>query len=313
MAKAGLYNENAFRAYPFITPAYLPDGLPASGLDLPSSAILDMGLIMGPQAGYTAAYRVYLYTISRAGSTFTFEFRTDAPGASTYGLVFTRDLTEPEYATEFSEAGTTSGSSSSAAGDCTTLPLWEGFLVTGDLTELGELIADGETKTYTGQWEIEPALIQNLAAAFVTSINLANITRTHVTPTGECSLSSSSSADVIYVQATCLQGDVKLVEGFSAVITQDDIANSLTIGASVGAGEGLPCEEVPLYAGEVPPPGSSLLTGGPSCDEIVRTINGVGGRVLRLYAGNGVSIEPHETEPNTLVVTVGLGDFATCA
>jgi hypothetical protein len=48
--------------------------------------------------------------------------------------------------------------------------------------------------------------------------------------------------------------------------------------------------EVPLYADEPMPHNSKFYGGGPACDELIATINGVGGSNINFVGGNGVAI-----------------------
>jgi len=233
-------------------------------------------------------------------------------------LKFQREISDAKFSTEFAEAVLESSASSSAessnSGDCPTQPLWEGFLVTGNMAAIAAAIADGETIEFdVALWQVEPSLVQNLRETFVRTVNLANHDRLHVTPGESCSSQSSLSSDEIFVDTRCLTGDLRLREGFNCSIRQENATRTLTIGAAVGAGSGLPCEEIPLYAGEDAPGGDPVLSGGPDCLSVLKTINGVGGTILQLTPGDGVRIFPHETSPNKLVVDVDLHDFAICA
>ncbi len=117
---------------------------------------------------------------------------------------------------------------------------------------------------------------------------------------------------VVFVNARCLDGDLRVKEGFNISVRQEDNTNSLIIGAAIGAGAGLACSEIPLYAGEVPPNGSGVLTGGPKCNEVVKTINGVGGPTLQLLAGRGVRITASLDDPHEIVVSLAENDLAIC-
>lgn len=317
MARPGFLNDNLFRAYPFIPPSAVENVSSSAGDEdtLPTVAIVDFGAIMGLDAMFDdVSDCVYLYEIRRSGDTFTFEFRTNADAAEPYVLLFARDVSDEEFAFEQVEAAPagTSSSSASSAGDCGESPIWEGFLVTGNLAELAEELADGATLTFTGrQLQIEPARIQNLESSFVRSVGLANFDRTHTIATDACG-GSDDGEEPVFVYTACLDGALRLMEGFNCAIRQEDSTNTLTVSAALGAGVGLACEEMPIYEGEAPPEGSTLLTGGPSCTEILKTINGVGGRVIRLFGGKGVHIAPHESEANKLVVDVDLAGFVVC-
>ncbi len=85
--------------------------------------------------------------------------------------------------------------------------------------------------------------------------------------------------------------------------------NGIILLAGVGLGEGEPCYEVQLFPTEIPPDGSILLEGGPSCDQTLRSFNGVGGSLFNLIAGNGVTITS-VSEDNRLIIDVNLSGLA---
>ncbi len=305
MAQPGFYNVNEHRAYPFIDSAL--------GMPLPEAAIVDFGSVLGLRAGYSQVSSIWLYRVSRDADVVTFEFRSDAAGLSEYALVFQFPTTAVEFTRQYADADLQAGESGSseAITDCVDDPIWEGFLVVGDLSALG--LSNGDSiEDVGGATKIEPALIQNLGQSIVRTINLANAARTTVSPSDGCGNSSiTEESEESFVNARCLSGDVNILPGYNCSIRQDPRQNALVINAAVGAGEGQPCEEVPLYDGEQSPDGGALLTGGPTCGEILRTINGIGGRTVRLYPGSGVKITPG-VEEGVIVVDVDLHDLAIC-
>lgn len=308
MAVAGFYNANEHRAYPLVDAAL--------GVPLPEEVLVDFGVVMGIRAGFDdAAHKVWLYRVARSGSSYEFEFRSDAPGCLGRALVFTRSLTDPEYATDFARDEEATGSVSSASeSECVDDPLMEGFLVTGLLERLPALLADGEEWVdHAALSEVEPATVQNLARTFVRAVNLGNKRRTLVDDAAGCSSASSDvPEETVDVSARCLIGRLQLKEGYNCSIRVNRTDNSVTISGQVGAGEGEACEEVQAFPGEEAQPNSQLLTGGPKCGEVVKTVNGVGGRVITLNPGSGVRIDPADDDPNTLVIEADLHGMALC-
>ena len=318
--------------------------------DLPSELIVDFGAIMGVMSEYSDARGdfVYLYRLRRNGQYILFEFRTTAEAAKTQSLYFVRSLTDPEFKQDWaasranqagdpifpfvvSSSSLSSSMSSSATfcnrytvcqeletkwdcdGDACQAPAWEGFLITGRFEELADMLADGDELVFAiGLWAVEPARIQNLNKSFVRSLNVGNRDRSRYTPPPGCDSSASATAEVLYVERLCLQGDIAFREGFNCLIRQDNTNNTLTFNGQVGAGAGEPCDEVPLYAGESPPANSRFLGGGPACDEIIRTVNGKGGPSLRLLGGPGVRVYDSPTDASTIFVDADLGTFAVC-
>jgi hypothetical protein len=305
MPKPGWLNDNEHRSYPFIS-----DILKASSagfpLELPDSTIVDFGSIAGLDADYDpATHSVYLHEVRRAGDVFEFEFHSTAPKLVGYGLIFSRKLSESEFALENVEAEIVGALlSASVPGTCPGGIIWEGFLVTGQLDDLAALLDSGETIDGSAMTLItEPALTQTLDMAFARSINLANGDRTRSESPEGCSESGVSFAEgTVFVNAQCLQGDLKFKEGYNCFITQQDISNSITIAA---------CNEIELFEGESSLTGGRPLSGGPFCDELIRTINGISGPVVRFQAGQGVRIIPGDAA-NTICIDVDLHDMAIC-
>jgi hypothetical protein len=276
----------------------------------PPDTLIDFGCMVGLDAEFdSGAHVVYLHQIIRAGNTFTFDFRSNAPGLLEYSLLFNRDLAAVEYATDYVAATLIDGSGSPQD------TLWEGFLVTGPMDSLAVLLpTDGAITPTTGP-QIEPALIQNLGRGYVRTINLANQDRTRAVPPPPCPGSDDPGTDYsnYIVNARNLVGDLRFKEGYNISIRQTARNNSLTFSSIQGAGAGVPCDEVKLTPGEVSPDGSGgLLTGGPACDEVIHSINGLTASVIRLVAdlGTTITIDPEDT--SVLIVDFDRNDMTVC-
>jgi len=198
---------------------------------------------------------------------------------------------------------------------CEGEPLWGGYLVTGRLADLLTVLpGDGEVTGAVGAGLVEPALVQNDANSYIGSVNVGNADRTRVDAPGDCpplTWPHDTGEDVIFVNASCLRGDIRFKPGYNAIVRQESDTNLLIFGAEVGAGEGQPCDQVPLFDGEVPPAGSALLEGGPRCNEVIRSINGVGGKFAALLGGTGVTVTQLPAS-NKVVVDVNMGGLAAC-
>lgn len=310
MGRPGWLNDNEYRAYPFIPQDSIDINL--SGEVLPPELIVDCSIIMGIEAAFDdEADYVYLHQVRRTTTTIEIELRTTAAGASAYPLIFTRDFAAEEWTSEDVDAGVT-GNSNSDAYDCGETPRWEGFLTTGLLAEIMTQLAEGESVTYTaGEWQVEPARVQNLKKGFLQSVGLANYDRTRWHPDPDCTEDPAGERQVI-VREPCLVGDLRLKEGYNCSIRQEDFTNTIIISASLGDGAGLACEEVPLYDGEVPPEGATVLDGAATCTEVLKSISGVGGRVIRLFGGQGIQVTADDAQPNTVIVNVSLQGFTYC-
>lgn len=295
MPRAGFYNDNEYRAYPFIYKKAVP------APTLPDACIVDCGIIMGLDSQYDAeTHTVWLAAIRRDGDTFEFEFATTAPGAANKPLIFTRATNAIEWLTEQADSNPADDK------ECATEPAWEGFLVTGVLTELAEALAPGSTYTFAPtDYVLEPARVQSLVKSYLRAISLGNYSRVVAYVPPECGGPTSPTPRKIIVNKKCMQGNLKFKEGHNCEITQVDRNNQIIIGAAIGAGEGGNniCEEIKLFADETPPPGSKLLSGGPACDEIIFTVNGVNYEgSLQLQGGTGVIVRQDPDNPNGLII-----------
>jgi hypothetical protein len=293
MAQPDFYNENKHRHFPFLAET-------ASDY-FPQTAIVDCGFLFGVSSCFTpGTHKVWLATIARSGSTFTFTFKTDSPELATYQLVFTRTLSDDQYAAEHKEAH-----SSSCGGT-----LWSGYLVTGDLTELAAVLASGSS--LTGVAVVEPALSRPLTDTSVDTLNLANADRTRfAVPTGCNPQQHATPPQPIWITAACLRTSVKFQSGYNTHIELDPMRNALTFHATKTGGEGgKPCGAVPVYAGEVPPTGQQTLDGAYDCREVFRTIRGVAGPHLNFLGRAGVAVS---TDPanHTVVIDANMQELKT--
>lgn len=306
MSTPSWYNENENRAYPFVPGGRLP----------PPGLVVDAGFVAGPKSRFeTGRHAVRLTAVRRLGRTFYLDFAGDAPELFGVTLTFARPADAADFSVVSADSGMTGLSASSLSGgdddrpqECDE-PLWWGYLVTGRSAAFAGLLpADGRADFDA---VIEPALVQNLAGAYVVKFGVANDDRTRVTPPDGCG-PAVPSRPTPYVVANCVVGDVVFVPGHNAVVRQNPVDRSVVFGAAVGAGAGEPCGPVPLYPGESPPPGSSLLEGGPRCDETVRAVNGLGGPQVTIVAGPGVTVTPRPEE-HKVIVHVHLSGVATPA
>jgi hypothetical protein len=365
MPVTGFFNDNANRSYPFVSDlssGYAKLGEISSssgdswssisssaGYALPSNVIVDFGCVLGVESTYVEGVdSVYLYGVARIGDFLWFEFRCTNAAMASHNLFFGRKIDDAENTIEYVDASPqgipgsnfpTSLSFPDVVEErmCETRPVWEGYLVTGDLTELAALLNSTGDTWYAGDIDstgatdlkIEPALIQNLGKSYLRSANLANETRTHTTPYESCSSSESlssgafapidygdSSSDYV-VNATCLDGALVFREGYNCHITQSRFDNSLSFSAGSGSGDGEPCDEVSLFSSESAPADSKFLSGGPSCFDLLTSINGVFGSgltpsVLSLIAGPGIRIKPTAGVPHSIDVIFDLRDFTVC-
>jgi hypothetical protein len=319
MSKPNFFNENRFRAFPFLAGDVgvgTPETGPISMLQLPDEWIVDCGFILGPESGFDVAeHAVWLERVERTGTMVTFEFRSDAPAIEDVPLIFVRMLSDPQYAIEHVESSGAVDGSVSDEGDGCREPLWSGYLVTGRLDSVSTYLGDGDAIVRSdNEARVEPALLQNQAGSIVNSFELANADRTRITVPDGCDEPSwPFETGSIFIAARCIQGDVRLKAGYNCLLTQDTTQNAITIAAGAGAGEGQPCDEVPLFDGESGPAGATndLFEGGLLCNETVRSINGIGGPLFSFIAGLGVTIQT-DPEANRIVVDYSMVGMALC-
>lgn len=311
--RPGFFNDNINRSYPFIT---------ATTTTVPNYAVADFGCWMNAGSGFVEGqHNVYLTAVRVVGTDVKFVFTSDAPGLVGTALVFWHDSSSPDFTSSYVDAivydGEDASSSSSSSSStslidenvCDVEPLWAGFLCSGDITRLLDFLG---SDVLENAGTVEPSRIQNNDGAYVRSVNLANAERTRATTHTDCKDYCWSFPHYDhYVAGYCLTGPIKLREGYNTSIRQDALSNTITIDASLGAGAGQPCEEVPLFNGETPPSGRTTLDGAPKCNEIVRSINGVGKRFFEISGGNGVVITPVPAE-HKVIVSVDLQDLAFC-
>lgn len=337
MPRPGFYNDNEYRVYPFIRKEILRfetvNDFPADGsfvknylandtsikyrwagsgyvalteleTSLPNSAVVDCGVIMGLDSEFDASQHiVWLARVSRVDGVFEFELRTDAPGAQSLPIVFTRDVTADEWQSEYGE----SAPYVKDVNSCAIEPSWSGFLVTGPLTALNELLPANGTITLSRNFVLEPGRIQSLVKSYLRSITVANMER----PLAHSSCEQVNDiARSVIINSRCVAGNIRFKEGYNAIVQQRDATNEISIGAGVGSGAqmtGELCEhgsELPFYTGEEPPAGSQFFSGGPSCDELVSSINGVQGPDVTIAGGTGVAVKVDTENPNTIKISL---------
>ncbi len=302
-------SENEFRDYPFldrVTPRAGGGPFPPA---LPQTAIVDFGAILGSGTIYSPdQHVVYLHQISRASDVFTFVFRTTAEGpAADDELRFTRRLDDPPYLTEWTDS-TRIDMVPRTEGE---MSPWRGFLVTGHLDDLATILPSGETLDYSdAYWRIEPTRIQMLA--YLQRIHIGNLERVMAIPPPQCATEPYNEERRVRYVGTVTGGDVQFEEGFNCTIIVSAVSNTISIGGGVGSGLGRPTEQVRRYPGEEPPDDSPYLEGGPSCEWIIQSINGVASRKFRFVAGPGFSITPDTSQPYTIQLTVDTSVLAKC-
>ncbi|NDD52798.1 hypothetical protein EBZ39_02790 [bacterium] len=284
MPQPGFYNDNEYRAYPFV---YKPGEAPTS---LPNNLIVDAGVVMGLDADFDATtHSIWLTSIRKTADNLELVFATDAPAAASALLTFTVPANTTTWTTVFAASAPVDITVSA----CATEPIWEGFIVTGFAANFAETLAANQLITFTkNQQQLEPGRIQNLAKSYLRSISVGNFRRTRVPGCNE----TNNLDRVVMSNQRCLAGDLRLKAGYHCTITQTDFVNQITVGADATAGlqfTGELCahgSELPLFRDEQLPADSKFFGGGPACNELISTINGLHGPAINIVGGPGVQI-----------------------
>jgi len=320
MADAGFYNENLFRDYPFtsrVSPLNESEFVNSSSyslLDLPQDCIVEFGAIARPVTDFvTGTDTVYLNSIRRVAAVLYFEFLISST-LQPYPITFAVDSSTAALFETVWEDSNLPIVEDGSPYLCDEAPVWSAFIVVGDLTALLQQVADGETLLFPESlWVLLPTRTINLCNTYVRSILIANTRRTVISTTDECSASSATpDPDQVRLVGECMVGEIKLHEGFNCSLRYDVRENGIVIMASPGAGRGEPCEEVEAYPEEARPENSRYFGGGPACNEVVRSINGVSVANLIIRGGSGFTVTAATDNANTLVIRRDLDAFATC-
>lgn len=295
------YSRNALRHYPLLDGSSPPVGL-----------FVDAGFVVDPDCGLVPSVNsTRVLRIDRVGGGYRVSVATDA--AVDRNLTFfipdgwgewltVRDDPEP--------AG--SGSSSVSSGGWTSpAASWFGFVVVGRETDWQAYLPSGSVTFAATEAVFEPARTA-LGRTRVRSVRIANQQRLRASPSDACDPLSAASqtvtTDLPYVEwGPPLTGpEIVLVEGHN--LTVRTAGGRLSFSARPGYGDGPVCDEIPLRPNEEPPPGSVLLTGGPTCGELVRLINGLPGKTVRVVNGVGIRVTP-DVPAHTVIVSVDPSAF----
>lgn len=299
-------NENLGRSYPFVAGTVgRPSGDAHVGR-LPKAAVADAGFTLGPASAGCAAVR--LARVRRDSGVYYFDFEADCAALSGVALTFAFAAGSPRFKYARAESDPLTPSCGG--------PAWEGYLVLGDPAALEAVLpSDGELPGGSGLGLVEPALVVSLAGRGVDVVGVANDDRTRATPPSGCpDYEWPVEPQDLFVLAGCYVspgGTRRLVfaGGYNVDVVQDDGRNEIAFKPRVGGGLGEVCGEVPVTPGEAPPDGSSVLSGGPACAELVRSFGGVGGPDVAVNGGPGVSVTP-DPDNHRLVISVDPGPVA---
>lgn len=271
------YSRNALRHYPL-----------SRGSNLPVGLLVDAGFVIDQDGGFVpSVHAVSVSAITRESGGWSVAVSGPPDGRQ---LVFFAADGWGEWATVWADGVSTPVSSSSAAPGGVPAN-WFGFLVLGRETAWQQAVPSGSIAPVGARFEPARSAISR---GFVRSVRLASRDRLRVSDP-DCGSASSvrelpTSQDRPYREwpSDITEGVLTLVEGHNLSVRPRP--GLLTFSARPGYGAGAVCEEVPVFLGESPPAGSALLTGGPGCGDLVRTINGLPGRTVLATGGPGVFV-----------------------
>lgn len=316
--KADFYNANLGRDFPLVHPA-----------DLPPDLLADFGCwLLVAQTADEEPGEVSLSHLRLNAGKLELVFISTAAALATSMLVFSCEETTGKYHTLFAqgqpqtpldELENPAVATLVATLDdevCGNAPLWEGYLVLGDIAKLISYLqanydlGDG-LYLRNCSLALEPASIVHNGRQ-LRQIGVANKERTRSQAPSDCREPCWDfvTSDV-YVVQSCLNGELQLDDGYGLAVTQTAPTNTLTLLAAPGAGRGQPAEELRLFAGETPPNGFETLTASLRCCDTVRTLGGAAGPLLLFREGDGVRIS---TYPNLhrIIVDFNFHDLAAC-
>lgn len=272
------YSRNSLRHYPLVRESDLPVGL-----------LVDAGFVVDQDGGFVPSqHPVRVDSVARVSGGWTVSVSGPPDGRQ---LVFFAADGWGEWATVWADGVEAPSGSSSSASPGGVPANWFGFVVLGRESAWQAAVPAGSISPPNARFE--PARTA-ISRGFVRSVRVASRERLRVS-TPDCGSASSvqvppTSQDRPYREwpSTITSGILSLVEGHNLSIRPRP--GLLTFSARPGYGAGAVCEEVPVFQGESPPPGSALLTGGPGCGDLVRTLNGLPGRTVLATGGPGVFV-----------------------
>lgn len=246
-------NENENRDYPFLAgQTGKADGLAS----VPWSAIVDFGCVMGPGSGFVEnTHKVWLSSLTIAGSFCELQFRTDAPGLVGVTLNFTAVSGVTRFQTLLAEQYPDD------ADGCAVVPLWSGYVT------LGKVPASFAQEDEEDGPIVEPATIKNLESGLISRLRVYNLDRVHYTSPCEPAPDPDIPRAIFPVEE-CVLGDLRVDDGYNCQVTVQGTSLRYTVG--VGVGQQQSCSELKLHDDEEPPEGSRFLGGGPGCTEVLR-------------------------------------------
>ena len=327
MAAADFYDDNLNRSWPFVV-GTVGVSTPETGVftmrELPDEAVVDAGFVIGSDVSFDPSVdQIFLHSITRVDATTAAVVLASSCqdlASESYSLTVEGVTADSRFQTVFFESdlpfeGSESSSSSSLFPSYTPCgnPFWMGYVVFGRLYDVLARLSDGQTITrQDGDAVFYGTTVQTTAGHVVTSINVANKDRTRAVRPSKCQPAVwSFPVGEIYVVEQCITGDVVLRPGFNSYFVQPT-AKSLQLSATLNAGLGQPCNEIPLFENESGPTNvdTDSLGGDFYCGDVLRSVSGIGGPDFNFLADRGVSVIGDD-DNNTVIIDVDLNGIST--
>jgi hypothetical protein len=300
MPEHGWLEINDFRTFPLVT-ADSRMLKPACTTELPRRGLSDAGFMLGVSSQFVVGMdTVNLYSVRVTFTGVDFDFRSSAPGMAGYRWLFSF-LNGTAY-------GCTAQVDATAIVGGTPDPDrgW-GFMTIGDLKEIVAL-GPGLFELCTPP-RVEPALIQSLLGTYVRTINVGNTERR--CPTKCCETPVPFDTEKVYMLKEGIVGDVRFREGHNTQINVVVSRNLIELSAIAGAGTGETCVDYLVTADGQAGLQEDDGTLCESCDDYIRSINGVrtqDGKLV-LSGSAGVKITSDQTANK---LTVGVESDRLC-
>lgn len=183
MSKNGFYNDNMFRAYPFVRDV-------TKNYDAIDAAIVDAGFMLGQELRYDPENDwLELFEIARVDNAVIFRFgvhRLCADKICVQDVEFQQQIDRPEFSPASLVAArmplaenVLTPDDASPENELIQQQMIDGFMITGNLTQLLTAL-EANSGTWTVAYRVEPARIQNLYNTRVNTIAVANVKRTTI-------------------------------------------------------------------------------------------------------------------------------------
>lgn len=316
MPQTEFERENLGRAYPLV------DSTNHAWI---FSTLADASITVRPSAKYThGKHKINVFAVGQltstqatllgdTGATYFIAMTCTAAPLRSEVLLFTFDANLPRYTEIDARVVLLSqfmnivfGVSAVSATAASTAAKWEGYIVLGDYTELPV-----SPTMLSPTPHLEPARVLNTveeATQNGRTFVYNKVSTQYQSPNG-CAAAAIppdfATGDYVLAYGPII-GEFRIAGGHSTRVFQNTSARVITISADRSGGEaGRVCTVVP------PGPDLDDTDTSPRCDEVLRSINGIGGPVISVSALSSVEIGRHPSQHRLIISPAGI-DSANC-